>query len=89
MPFVGSLIRGSAVHWSPVLLFIDRGLLPLRRQASPVPCSKSVTTSGVRLVEDTERARELARMLAGLPDSDLGIAHAEELLAVASREKRG
>ena len=31
----------------------------------------------------------LARMLAGLPDSDLGIAHAEELLAVASREKRG
>jgi DNA repair protein RecN (Recombination protein N) len=31
----------------------------------------------------------LARMLAGLPDSDLGIAHAEELLAVADREKRG
>jgi DNA repair protein RecN (Recombination protein N) len=30
----------------------------------------------------------LARMLAGLPDSDLGIAHAEELLAVAAREKR-
>jgi DNA repair protein RecN (Recombination protein N) len=29
----------------------------------------------------------LARMLAGLPDSDLGIAHAEELLAVADREK--
>lgn len=47
----------------------------------------AVTTSGVRVVEDTERARELARMLAGLPDSDLGIAHAEELLAVAAREK--
>jgi DNA repair protein RecN (Recombination protein N) len=28
-------------------------------------------------------------MLAGLPDSDLGIAHAEELIAVADREKRG
>jgi DNA repair protein RecN (Recombination protein N) len=27
-------------------------------------------------------------MLAGLPDSDLGIAHAEELLAVATRAKR-
>jgi DNA repair protein RecN (Recombination protein N) len=27
-------------------------------------------------------------MLAGLPDSDLGIAHAEELLAVAGKEKR-
>jgi DNA repair protein RecN (Recombination protein N) len=26
-------------------------------------------------------------MLAGLPDSDLGIAHAEELLAVAAQEK--
>jgi DNA repair protein RecN (Recombination protein N) len=49
----------------------------------------AVTTSGVRVVEDTERARELARMLAGLPDSDLGIAHAEELLAVAARERRG
>jgi DNA repair protein RecN (Recombination protein N) len=47
----------------------------------------AVTTSGVRRVEDTDRSRELARMLAGLPDSDLGIAHAEELLAVASREK--
>jgi DNA repair protein RecN (Recombination protein N) len=49
----------------------------------------AITTSGVRIVEETERSRELARMLAGLPDSDLGIAHAEELLAVASREKRG
>ena len=47
-----------------------------------------MTTSGVRLVEDTDRARELARMLAGLPDSDLGIAHAEELLALATREKK-
>jgi DNA repair protein RecN (Recombination protein N) len=27
-------------------------------------------------------------MLAGLPDSDLGIAHAEELLSVAAREKQ-
>ena len=42
---------------------------------------------GARRCEDTDRARELARMLAGLPDSDLGIAHAEELLSVASREK--
>jgi DNA repair protein RecN (Recombination protein N) len=47
------------------------------------------TTSGVRAVADAERSRELARMLAGLPDSDLGIAHAEELIAVADREKRG
>ena len=33
------------------------------------------------------RASLLTRMLAGLPDSDLGIAHAEELLAVAGKEK--
>jgi len=38
-------------------------------------------------VEDSDRARELARMLAGLPNSDLGVAHAEELLAVAKKEK--
>ena len=43
---------------------------------------------GVDAVEDTVGG-QLARMLAGLPDSDLGIAHAEELLAVAAREKRG
>ncbi|ADD44082.1 DNA repair protein RecN [Stackebrandtia nassauensis] len=49
----------------------------------------AVTVSGVREVEDAERARELARMLAGMPDSHLGIAHAEELLAVAARAKRG
>lgn len=47
----------------------------------------AVTVSGVREVEDAERARELARMLAGMPDSHLGVAHAEELLAVAAKSK--
>jgi DNA repair protein RecN (Recombination protein N) len=47
----------------------------------------SVTTSGLRSLSEAERPRELARMLAGLDDSDLGIAHAEELLAVARAEK--
>jgi DNA repair protein RecN (Recombination protein N) len=47
----------------------------------------SVTTSGVRLLDDADRARELARMLAGLEDSELGVAHAEELLATARAEK--
>jgi DNA repair protein RecN (Recombination protein N) len=50
--------------------------------------SGAVTVSGIRVVEDAERARELARMLAGMPDSHLGIAHAEELLAVAAKSKR-
>src|SRR6266542_2658972 len=68
-------------HLPQVAAFADRHLVVAKDTTG------AVTTSGVRRVEDTERSRELARMLAGLPDSDLGIAHAEELLAVASREK--
>jgi DNA repair protein RecN (Recombination protein N) len=80
------LARGHQVlvvtHLPQVAAFADRHLVVAKDTGG------AVTTSGVQLVEDTERARELARMLAGLPDSDLGIAHAEELLAVAAREKR-
>ncbi|MDR7326140.1 MULTISPECIES: DNA repair protein RecN [Catenuloplanes] len=69
-------------HLPQVAAFADRHLVVAKDTGG------AVTTSGVRVVEDTDRARELSRMLAGLPDSDLGIAHAEELLAVADREKR-
>ncbi|WP_405117103.1 DNA repair protein RecN [Micromonospora sp. NBC_01405] len=69
-------------HLPQVAAFADRHLVVAKDTRG------AVTTSGVRVVEDTARARELARMLAGLPDSDLGIAHAEELLAVAARERR-
>ncbi len=69
-------------HLPQVAAFADRHLVVAKDTGG------AVTTSGVRIVEDTDRARELARMLAGLPDSDLGIAYAEELLAVAEREKR-
>ncbi|MEN3615365.1 DNA repair protein RecN [Plantactinospora sp. ZYX-F-223] len=69
-------------HLPQVAAFADRHLVVAKDTGG------AVTTSGVRVVEDTDRARELARMLAGLPDSDLGIAHAEELLAVAARERR-
>ena len=69
-------------HLPQVAAFADHHLVVAKDTGG------AVTTSGVRVVADTERARELARMLAGLPDSDLGIAHAEELLAVAAREKR-
>jgi DNA repair protein RecN (Recombination protein N) len=41
------------------------------------------TASRVRTVADGERIVELARMLAGLQDTDTGRAHAEELLAAA------
>ena len=70
-------------HLPQVAAFADRHLVVAKDTGGVV------TTSGVREVSDTERARELARMLAGLPDSDLGLAHAEELLAVAEREKSG
>ena len=79
------LARGHQVvvvtHLPQVAAFADHHLVVAKDTAG------AVTTSGVQVVRDTERARELARMLAGLPDSDLGIAHAEELLAVADREK--
>lgn len=79
------LARGHQVfvvtHLPQVAAFADRHLVVAKDSDG------AVTTSGVRVVTDAERARELARMLAGLPDSDLGIAHAEELLEVAHREK--
>jgi DNA repair protein RecN (Recombination protein N) len=67
----------AVTHLPQVAAFADRHLVVEKDGTG------SVTESGVRVVCDSERARELARMLAGLPDSDLGIAHAEELLALA------
>lgn len=39
-----------------------------------------VTTSGLQVLDDAERLRELSRMLAGLEDSETALAHARELL---------
>ncbi|QTI67414.1 DNA repair protein RecN [Gordonia polyisoprenivorans] len=47
----------------------------------------AVQTSTVRALERDERIAELARMLAGLGESDTGKAHAEELLTTAETEK--
>lgn len=49
--------------------------------------SGQVTASGVRLVEHTDRAAELARMMAGLEASDVALQHARELLDSASTER--
>jgi DNA repair protein RecN (Recombination protein N) len=68
----------AVTHLPQVAAFADRHLVVEKDGTG------AVTESGVRVVCDSERARELARMLAGLPDSDLGIAHAEELLALAA-----
>ncbi|GIH28318.1 DNA repair protein RecN [Acrocarpospora phusangensis] len=47
----------------------------------------SVVRSGVVALDREGRARELSRMLAGLEDSELGRAHAEELLSLAAAAK--
>ncbi|WP_084958176.1 DNA repair protein RecN [Thermoactinospora rubra] len=47
----------------------------------------SVVRSGVVALDHEGRVRELSRMLAGLEDSELGKAHAEELLALAAADK--
>lgn len=44
-------------------------------------------SSGVRRIEDDDRVAELARMLAGLGESDSGRAHARELLEAAQQER--
>ncbi|GAA4483672.1 DNA repair protein RecN [Rhodococcus olei] len=48
---------------------------------------KRAADSGVRTLTDEQRVAELARMLAGLGDTETGRAHAEELLATASAER--
>lgn len=47
-----------------------------------------VTTSGVREVIDADRSTELARMMAGLDTTESALAHADELVALASRARR-
>jgi DNA repair protein RecN (Recombination protein N) len=46
-----------------------------------------VTASGVMRLDRPARVRELSRMLGGLEESEFGQAHADELLAMADRER--
>jgi DNA repair protein RecN (Recombination protein N) len=48
----------------------------------------TVTTSGLTVLDEGERVRELSRMLAGMEESDAAMAHAQELLDTA-RAARG
>jgi DNA repair protein RecN (Recombination protein N) len=69
-------------HLPQVAAFADRHLV-VRKSADG-----AVTATDVRRVDGTERLEELSRMLSGLPESDLGRGHAEELLEVAAAAKR-
>ncbi|PZS03269.1 MAG: DNA repair protein RecN [Pseudonocardiales bacterium] len=69
-------------HLPQVAAYADRHLVVTK------DATGAVGRSGVAAVEGAARARELARMLAGLADSELGQAHAEELLSAAARDKQ-
>ncbi len=49
--------------------------------------ARTGTTVEVSAVDQDSRIEELSRMLAGLPDSEQGRNHAEELIAMAVREQ--
>jgi DNA repair protein RecN (Recombination protein N) len=68
-------------HLPQVAAFADRHLVVVKDHDG------LVTTSGLRALDGAERPRELARMLAGMEGSDLGVAHAEELLELATADK--
>lgn len=70
-------------HLPQVAAYADRHL------AVDKAGSGGVTRSDVRSLDEKERVTELARMLAGAEGSELGKAHAAELVAAASREKLG
>ncbi|MBW8483179.1 DNA repair protein RecN [Actinomadura parmotrematis] len=67
-------------HLPQVAAFADQHLLVEKSHDG------TVTSSGVTALDREGRVRELSRMLAGLEDSELGRAHAEELLDLAARE---
>lgn len=48
----------------------------------------AVTASSVRRLDGDERIAEMARLLSGLPDSESGLAHARELVEMASATRR-
>jgi len=68
-------------HLPQVAAFADRHVVVVKSQDG------TVTSSGLTVLDDTGRVRELSRMLAGLEDSDTALAHAEELLATAQEAR--
>lgn len=68
-------------HLPQVAAFADRHLVVDKGTA------QGVTRSDVKVLAQSERVAELARMLAGMDDTETGRAHAEELLSAAERFK--
>lgn len=69
-------------HLPQVAAYADRHLV-----VDKAATGRGVTRSGVRALDDSQRVVELARMLAGLEETETGRAHAEELLATAAADR--
>nr|WP_296780265.1 DNA repair protein RecN [Rhodococcus sp. (in: high G+C Gram-positive bacteria)] len=69
-------------HLPQVAAFADTHLVVDKADAK-----KGAANSGVKTLSSSERVVELARMLAGLDDTETGRAHAEELLATARADR--
>ncbi len=69
-------------HLAQVAAFADRHLVVVKADDG------QVTTSGVVVVAEEERAAELARMMAGLETTDSALAHAGELVELAAASRR-
>jgi DNA repair protein RecN (Recombination protein N) len=65
-------------HLAQVAAFADRHYVVVKADDG------QVTTSGVVLVADEDRAVELARMMAGLETTESAVAHASELVELAA-----
>jgi DNA repair protein RecN (Recombination protein N) len=68
-------------HLPQVAAFADRHLVVDKSSGG------GLTRSGVKTLAEQDRVVELARMLAGMDETDTGRAHAEELLAAAAADK--
>ncbi|MEU6701700.1 DNA repair protein RecN [Pseudonocardia sp. NPDC046786] len=68
-------------HLPQVAAYADRHLVVQKASGA------GVTRSSVQRLAEGERTAELARMLAGMDDTDTGRAHAEELLAAATAHR--
>jgi DNA repair protein RecN (Recombination protein N) len=68
-------------HLAQVAAFADRHYVVVKSEDG------QVTTSGVIKVADGQRAAELARMMAGLETTESALAHAGELVNMATMER--
>ncbi|HJX80027.1 DNA repair protein RecN [Glutamicibacter sp.] len=72
-------------HLPQVAAYADRHIRVIKTSNGKSAAGAGFTASDVITLDDNERVRELARMLAGQEESDTAQAHAEELLADARK----